>query len=72
MLLDVASDEQATDTDPLRDLAVADAPLPAGATRIDKVVSWKKRVETATALTPGRCRCTGNGCARFWTAGSLR
>lgn len=42
ILLDLASGKQATDTDPLRDLAVADAPLSPDATRIDKVVAWKR------------------------------
>lgn len=41
-LFGVAGGKSATDTDPMRDIVVADAPLPANATRIDKVSAWKK------------------------------
>jgi hypothetical protein len=41
-LFGLAGDKSATDTDPMRDVVVADAPLPANATRIDKVSAWKK------------------------------
>ncbi|EPX84342.1 CRISPR type III-A/MTUBE-associated RAMP protein Csm5 [Rubellimicrobium thermophilum DSM 16684] len=36
---------RAQDTDPFRDVAVADAPLPEGATRIDPVATWKRQGE---------------------------
>lgn len=41
-LFGLAGGKSATDTDPMRDVFVADAPLPANATRIDKVSTWKK------------------------------
>ncbi|NAZ37433.1 RAMP superfamily CRISPR-associated protein [Rubellimicrobium sp. CFH 75288] len=41
-LLGLASGQRAQDTDPLRDVVVSDATLPAGATRIDKVHTWKR------------------------------
>lgn len=41
-LLGLASGQRAQDTDPLRDVVVSDATLPADATRIDKVHSWKR------------------------------
>ena len=46
-----ASDKHAQDTDPFRDVTVADAPLPDGATRIDRVVTWKRQ---RTDGAPGR------------------
>lgn len=42
LLFGLAGGKNATDTDPMRDVVVADAPLPANATRIDKVAAWKK------------------------------
>lgn len=42
ILFGLAGGKNATDTDPMRDVVVADAPLPANATRIDKVTAWKK------------------------------
>lgn len=44
-LFALASDNRAQDTDPFRDVAVADAPLPEGATRIDPVATWKRQGE---------------------------
>lgn len=41
-LLALAAGERATDTDPFRDVMVEDAALPEGATRIDKVFTWKR------------------------------
>lgn len=41
-LFGLARGKNATDTDPMRDVVVTDAPLPANATRIDKVSAWKK------------------------------
>jgi len=38
----LASSPNETDTDPMRDVTIIDAPLPAGSTRIDPVLSWKK------------------------------
>ncbi len=41
-LFALAGGKRAQDTDPFRDVTVADAPLPEGATRIDRVVTWKR------------------------------
>ena len=41
-LFALADGKRAQDTDPFRDVTVADAPLPDGATRIDPVVTWKR------------------------------
>lgn len=41
-LFALAGGKRAQDTDPFRDVTVADAPLPEGATRIDPVRTWKR------------------------------
>lgn len=41
-LFDLERGNAATDTDPMRDVTVRDAPLPQDATRIDKVLAWKR------------------------------
>ncbi len=41
-LFALAGGKRAQDSDPLRDVLVADSPLPAGATRIDPVATWKR------------------------------
>lgn len=41
-LFALAPGKSAQDTDPFRDVAVIDAPLPEGATRIDPVQTWKR------------------------------
>ncbi|WP_136646405.1 type III-A CRISPR-associated RAMP protein Csm5 [Tabrizicola sp. YIM 78059] len=41
-LFAIAQRQLAQDTDPFRDVEVADAPLPEGATRIDPVATWKR------------------------------
>jgi CRISPR-associated protein Csm5 len=41
-LFALAGGKRAQDTDPFRDVIVEDAALPEGATRIDRVVSWKR------------------------------
>lgn len=42
-LFALAGGKRAQDTDPFRDVMVADAPLPEGATRIDPVATWKRQ-----------------------------
>jgi len=42
VLLDLAPGKRSTDTDPFRDVSVADVAIPKGATRIDRIADWKK------------------------------
>lgn len=52
-LFALGADRRAQDTDPLRDVTVSDASLPEGATRIDKVFTWKRGAPRRDGRPPG-------------------